>query len=151
MEHVGETRERLVAVVQRALPRVVGEVQRQRAVGAPQAEEAHVEARRPVRVGRRDPGQRGGRERQLGALPEAHRLVDRPLRGAQARAVGEVRIDAAQRIVEIVAPRLGRQRGERIHTMGRLPHCGLPSRMALRPAERTRVTVNPLSDTWRAK
>ena len=110
MKEVEESRQRGVAVVQQALAYVLRHVQRQRPVGAEQAEEPLLEARPgPLLLERRQ--SRGG-ERNRRLLRDADRLVRRPQRLAQTRPVGEQAFDAPQGLEEIEIPGRPRQRRE---------------------------------------
>src|SRR6185295_11404941 len=102
VENVEEAHERRIAVVARAVARPVGEVDRQRAVRAEQAQHALHQARR-LRLAL-ERGERRGTERERGLLREAHRLVDRAARLADARVAGMRRLDQAHRLEEIELP-----------------------------------------------
>ena len=90
------------------LARVFRDVERQRPVGPEQAEQPHLQPRRPAAVGL-ERGQRRGRKRQVGILPEPHRLVDRTERLSPARLPVVQALQPAQRLVEVVAVRRLRQ------------------------------------------
>src|SRR5262249_35485806 len=102
VEDVEEAHERRVATVARTVARPVGEVDRQRAVRAEQAEHALHQARR-TRLAL-EGGERRRAERERGFLREAHRLVERTARLADAGVAGMRRLDQAHRLEEIKLP-----------------------------------------------
>ena len=110
MEKVEERHQRLVTLVEDALARVVGEVQRQRAVGAEQAEEALHQLRRALTVDGAERGNRCRREGQRRLLTQPQRLVGRPYRLADARLVRMQAFHAPQHGVEVVRVRLVAER-----------------------------------------
>ncbi|MDF9754534.1 hypothetical protein OKW51_001497 [Pseudomonas hunanensis] len=94
-----------VGVVALALAHVLGQVQRQGAVGAAEAEEKLLQARWLVVVGRdRGQGRRG--EAAVQALAQAHRFVSQAQRVAEAGQLGVLRLETAQRLEEVVLPGL---------------------------------------------
>ena len=94
------------------LARVLGDVKRQRPVRAEQAEQPHLQPRRPRRRAGLERRQRRGRKRQVRILSQPHRLVDRTERLSPARLVVVQALEPAQRLVEVVAVRRLRQRRE---------------------------------------
>lgn len=104
-EHVEEAGERGIGVMEQPLADELGQMQRQRAVRPEHAEEPHFQSRwEAVRRPRQRRHRRGGEiERRL--LREAHRLVGRPRRGAQARTGRKQALDPAQGLEEIMRER----------------------------------------------
>src|SRR6185503_8805322 len=150
VEHVEEAHERRIAGVALAVARPVGEMDRQGAVGAEQAEHALHQARRTRRGGRLERGKRGGRERERGLLREAHRLVQRTPRLADACALRMRRLDHAHRLEEIELPGRALELPERYRT-GRWPNRVGHRITSPRPITSSAVSVNELSDTCLAR
>ena len=100
MEQVGESRERRVAVLSHASPRVFGEVQWQRPVGSEDSEKPQVEARYVRARSGAEVGDRGQHGLKVGLLPEANRFVAATLRMPDARRVAVRALDVAQRSEE---------------------------------------------------
>ena len=154
VEHVGKTREAGIPMVHQPLPRIFGQVVRQGAVGAEQAEEAHLDTRLAVGRSRRNRVQCTGRKGQVRHLTQADWFVGRPARGSKARFVRKLALQPAHGVEEVVAPRLIRDALQGIgarYRIGRVPHRGLPTMMSPRVRDLTRVSVKPFMDTWRAK
>ncbi len=107
VEHVQEAHQRAIrGHAPRTLARVLGHVQRQRAVGAEQAEEALRQRGRRVPVGRREARQRRGGERQRRHLREADRVVAQPQRRAHARQARMRVLEQSHRHEEVELVRL---------------------------------------------
>ncbi len=109
VEDVEKARQRGIAARAQPLAHVLGEVERHRPLRAEQAEEANAESRRRSRAGV-EALERRGCERELRRLAEAHALLRRPQREADARLPGTQRLDVAQDGEEVV---LARRRGDR--------------------------------------
>ena len=113
MKDIEKAAERRIARKTQPLPRVFREVQRQGAVGPEQPEQPHLEPRRPAAAGL-ERGQRRGRKRQIGILPQPHRFVDRTERFSPTRLPVVQAFQPAQRLVEVVSVRRlcqGREEG----------------------------------------
>src|SRR5262245_50171781 len=148
-KEVEEPRQRGIAVVQQALARVLRHVQRQRPVGAEQAEEPLLQARPgPLLLERR---QGRGRERDRRLLRDADRLVRRAQRLAQTRPVGEQAFDAAQGLEEIEIPGRPRQRREEPYTSCRAAIRGGHRLISPRRSDTSTSSVNVFIDARRAK
>src|SRR5690606_27028133 len=94
---------------------------------------------------------RRGSERQRRILSEAHGLIARAQRLAEARQIAPRALEAAQRLMEI--ERVGRF-GERLldgQAIGRRPILAGHRRISPRCGVRSTVSVNELIDTCRAK
>ena len=101
MEDVEEIGKRGIARMQLAIPRVLSQVKRQRAIRAEQPEEAHIDAEPPVcavAVGVRE---RGGRKGHGRFLAQANRFIGRPHALAETRLVRKQGLDVAQCLIEI--------------------------------------------------
>jgi hypothetical protein len=83
------------------LPRVFGDVQRNRAVWAEKSEKIYQQFRRTPVVGRMKLCQRGGCKCQRWHLPEAHRIVARTQRSPDARFFGKTALDQPKRPKEV--------------------------------------------------
>ena len=81
VKNVEEAAKGRIAVMPQPFPRVLGDVHRQRAIGAEEPEQTHLQAGNPA-LRRLERRQRRRRKRQVRILAEAHRLVD----GAQGTA-----------------------------------------------------------------
>ncbi len=101
--------------------RVLRQVQRQRAVGAEQAEAVDRDARRAVAVDI-DARHVRGREGHRGLLPEAQRLVERARRAAQQRMVA-LRVEPAQQHEQVVLEGLLDQLGPEHGSACGTPRC----------------------------
>jgi hypothetical protein len=111
VKEVEEAHQGRIAVVDEPLARVLGDVERQRPVGAEESEESLLEPRRPAvaRFARRQGRRREGHGR---LLREAHRLVPGTQSPPELRLVGEQAFDAPERLKEIERPGRPRESGE---------------------------------------
>src|SRR6185503_5860403 len=112
VKEIEEAHQGRIAVVDEPLARVLGDVERQRSVGAEEAEESLLEPRRPaavVRLTRRQGRRREGHGR---LLREAYRLVPGTQRLPELRLVGEQAFDSPERLGEIERPGRPRERVE---------------------------------------
>ena len=151
MEHIEERTERRIGGVSLTLPRVFGDVQWQRAIRTEQPEQPHPQSRLPLSSSVVERGDRGGSKCEIGFLPQAHGLVNRPERLAPARLVESHALQPAQRLVEIEAVGRLRQLGEEPYSVALAPQCGIHRLISPRLCDRRTVSVNELIETWRAK
>ena len=147
VEHVEEAAERRIAGVAQPFARVFGEVQRQRTVRAEQAEEPDLQPRRPSARCRSRTTRAAPARTTVGILAEAHRLVHRAQRFAPARLVAVQALEPPQCLIEVVAVRRRRQRGEEGYSVGLAPHCGTHRLISPRLSDRSTVSVKELIDT----
>lgn len=147
MEDVHEALEGRVVDVALAFPGVFGEVQRQRPVGAGEAEEELVQARRRGGADVAHRGQGRRREGTVGLLPEAQRIVRQPHRMTEARQLRRLALDAPQRLEEVVVPGRRRHPGEQVQRFGRLPGFACHLITSPRSPVRSTVSVKLLIDT----
>ncbi len=106
MEDVEEPSHRRVVVVAQTITRVLGDVERQRAVRAEHAEQVDQQPRRATLGARRQAGELGRREPERGLLAEAQRLARGTVGLAEARVLGREVLHAPQELQEPV--RVGR-------------------------------------------
>ena len=147
MEDVQEALAGVVGVIALAFTHVFGEVQRQWPVGAAEAEEELLEARRPLFFSWAYRGQGCRGERAVQALAKAHRLIGQAQRMAEARQVGVFCFEPAQGLEEIVLPGLGLHGLERVHRVGRRPGLAFHRMISPRSVVRSTVSVKLLMDT----
>ena len=121
VKQIGERPESRIRVVVQAAIGIFGEMQWQRPVRAEQAEGIGLEQRRSFLAGRRHGGDRAGREEQGRDLADAHGVLSRPGRTAQARMLGSHRLDAAECLKEIELVRLPLDGGEQLYETARRP------------------------------
>ncbi len=146
VEDVEEALEGGVGVVALALAGVFGQVQRQRAVGAGEAEEVLLDARCAIGVVL-DAGEGRGGETAVGLLPQAQRVIGQAHGMAEARALGEFALDTAQRLEEVVVPGRGLHGREGVHRFGRRPGFARHRITSPRSVVRITVSVKLLIDT----
>src|SRR6185295_10794077 len=159
MEHVEEAQEPPVAMVACPVARPVGEVDRQRAVGPEHPEHPLHQARGAPLACRLESRHRRGRERERGFLPEAHRLVERAPRLADARVLRMRGLDEAHRLEEIELPgrlrelpsKLGLTLFTSLYRTGRCPNLVGHRITSPRPITSRAVSVNELREACRAK
>jgi len=136
-----------VGIVALAFAHVLGDVQRQRAVGAAEAEKVLLQPRWLALASGVDRGQGGRGEGAVGLLPEAQRVVRQAQGLAQARQVRRFALDTPQRLEEIVFPGLLVHRIQGTHRVGRRPGLAFHRMISPRSVVRITVSVKLLIDT----
>jgi DNA-binding PucR family transcriptional regulator len=126
-------------------------VQRQRAVGAQQADEIHRQARARLAAGGREAAHRGRLEGQRRVLAEAHGVVARTQRGADARLVRMGVFEQAQDLEEIHAGGPLEQLALEVYRIAHAPPLAGQRMISPRATVRITVSVNALIDTYCAK
>src|SRR4051794_568642 len=101
LQQVAEVDERLVACMAPPIHGVHGQMQRQRAAAAEQAEQQDGQLGRQPARGRRVTGEAAGRKGERGFLAEPYPLLTAPGTLAQARAAGMFGLEQPQRREEI--------------------------------------------------
>ncbi len=109
MEQVGKRQQGGVLMVVYPFAHVFGQVQRQRPVGAEQAETEDRNVVQRAVGARRHLRQRGGRERQRRLLAQAQHLVARQRRTPQQVGLAALGVDAPQQLKQIVLVRRAAQ------------------------------------------
>ncbi|MOA19650.1 hypothetical protein D3C78_1400480 [compost metagenome] len=146
MEDIEEGLAGRVGMVALALAHVFGQVQWQWPVGPTEAEEELLQARRLVAVGAdRGQGRRG--EPAVQALAQAHWLVGQAQGMAEAWQLGVLRLEAAQRLEEVVRPRLVLHGLQGVHKVGLRPGLAAQRMISPRSLVRSTVSVKLLIDT----
>src|SRR6185503_1222031 len=146
MEDIEKSAEGGVAVVAKALARVLGDVHRERAIRPEQPVKAHLESR-DCTVSRLEGRQRRRSKRQVRILAETHGLVDGPQRATPAWLVPVQTLEPPQRLIEVKTIRGPRQFGEKIYSVGLAPQCGVHRLISPRLPDRSTVSVNELIET----
>ena len=147
MEEIEEPAERRIAGVPQPMARVLGDVDRQRAVRPEQAEQPDLQARRRAVLPELERGERSRRERHVGILSQSHRLVNRTERGAPAR--------LCRRTDTPAAAASGRSRSDTApwpdptgsQSVGLVPQFGAHRLISPRLCDRNTVSVTELIDT----
>ena len=105
VEDVEETDQGRIVGIAQAIPGVLGQVNRQRTVGAEGAQEVDADAGRKTFLTGLGVGQRGRRKGQRCLLAETNRLIARSRRLSQAHAIRKRALDGSQQREEIVLVR----------------------------------------------
>lgn len=147
VEHIQEALAGAVGVVALALTHVLGDVQRQRAVGAAEAEEELLQPCRLAFGPRFDRGQCGRRKGAIGLLPETQRVIRQAQGVPQAWQVRRFALDAPQRLEEVIFPGLLMHRIQGTHRVGRRPGLAFHRMISPRSVVRITVSVKLLIDT----
>ena len=110
VKDVEEMREGRIVIVLAPLPCVLGEVQRERPIGAQKPEEVHDQARRQSGEARLQSSQGRGSEGHRWLVPQSHRVVHRTLGEADPRLIGMRAFKPPQRLEEVGGPNVLKQR-----------------------------------------
>src|SRR3954471_19305624 len=151
MKEVEKPTERRIAGMTQAMPRVLRQVNRQRAIRTEQAEQPDLQSGRSAVFSEFKRRERGGRKRQIGILSQPDRLVDRPHGGPPARLLIVQALEPPHRLIEIVAIRFPGDVRQEIQSVGLVPQFGVHRLISPRFCERSTVSVTELTDTYRAK
>ena len=147
MKQIEEAAQRRVAGMPQAMPCVLGEVNRQRAVRTEQTEEPDLQPRRGSILPPFERGERRGGKRHVGILSKPHGLVYGPERRAPPWLVVVQALEPPQRLVEVVPIRLPRQLCEKVQSVGLVPQVGAHRLISPRLCDRNTVSVTELIDT----
>jgi hypothetical protein len=147
MEQIEEPAQRGIAGVPQAMSGVLGDVDGHRPVGAEQAEQPDLQARRRPILAEFERRQRGRGERHVGILSKPQGLVNWTEGRTPAWLVAVQALESPQRLVEVVAIRLPRQIRQEVQSVGLVPQFGAHRLISPRLCDRNTVSVTELIDT----
>ncbi|MCY1433860.1 hypothetical protein D9M71_499000 [compost metagenome] len=147
MKHIEKALAGAVGVVALALAHVLGQVQGQGAVGAAEAKEELLQARRALLCGRRQRCQGCRRKSAIELLAKANRLIGQAQGMAEAWQLRRLALKPAQGLEEIVVPGFGLHLAEDVHRVGRRPGLAFHRMISPRSVVRSTVSVKLLIDT----